>query len=349
MVLHNTQILTRAAQALVREHFAVAPGENVLITVDTGTDTALIDAVFGAVSAAGGRPLVALIPQLPFQGALADPFLTDSLAAAAEASDAWFDFCFPYMAGSKLQDRAMKANRSRYCLLATAGAESFARMYGGVDFSALMDFQIAVSDFVGSKAGSQARFTCPLGTDITFTMDKVKLKRHRVANVPGMHTVPGAQNLYPLMETVKGKVVLQALFDEIYRPLRRPITIAVDGRIQGFSGAAAEDVARLERSLRRASGTGSQTYGYCIHFTMGFHPATRMTERHFVEDIRLPGTNAIGMGLPWWEAGGGENHPDGVIFDQSLWIDGEQILDGGKLVGPAPLVVAYEKLQPSFF
>lgn len=348
-MLHNRPYLTQAAHALVREHFDVKAGESVLITADTGTETALIDAVFGAVTAAGGRPMVALIPQLPFQGALADPYITDSLAAAAEASDAWFDFCFPYMAGSKMQDRAMKAGRSRYCLLATAGAESFGRLYGGVEFSKLMDFQIAVSDFVASKAGKEARFTCPLGSDIRFTMGEVKLKRHRVANVPGMHTVPGAQNLYPVMETVKGRVVLQALFDEIYRPLRRPITLEVDGRIQGFSGAAAEDQGRLERSLRRASGTGNTNYGFCIHFTLGFHPGTRMTGQHFVEDIRLPGTNAIGMGLPWWEAGGGENHPDGVIFDQSLWIDGEQVLDGGKLIGPAPLVAAYAPLQPLFY
>jgi leucyl aminopeptidase (aminopeptidase T) len=340
--------LTQAADALIATHFAVAPGETVLVTVDTGTEQALIDALFDAVIRAGGRPMIVLIAQLPFQGALADPYLPPALSAAVEVADVWLDFCFPYMAGSKMHDKAMKAGKTRYALLAMAGADCFARLYGSLDFTAMMEFQIALANYVGSKAGSVARFTCPRGTDITFTMAELKLKRHRVANVPGMHTVPGAQNLYPVLESVKGQIVLQALFDEIYRTLRQPITLQVDGRIQSFSGAAAEDQPRLERALRRASGSGGQHYGYCIHFTLGFHPGTQLTGKHFIEDIRIPGSNAIGMGLPWWEAGGGENHPDGVVFDQSLWIDGEQVLDCGRLVGPPALVVAYQPVQPRF-
>lgn len=346
-MLHNGHHLTRAADTLINQHFAVAPDETVLVSVDNRTEAALIDALFAAITRAGGKPMIVLIPQLPFQGALADPYLPEALAAAVEASDVWLDFCFPYMAGSKMQDRAMKAGRTRYLLIATAGADSFARLYGGLDFSALMDFQMAMWNYITAKAGTVARFTCPLGTDISFTMGEAKLKRHRVANVPGMHTVPGAQNLYPEIKTVKGQVVLQALFDEIYRPLRRPVTIHVDGLIRGFSGAAAEDQPRIERALRRAS--GGQGYGYCIHFTLGFHPATRFTGQHFLEDIRLPGSNAIGLGLPWWEPGGGENHPDGVIFDQSLWIDGVAVQEHGRLTGPAELVAAYQAVQPSFY
>ncbi|MBP2295753.1 hypothetical protein [Azospirillum rugosum] len=346
MLIRNDHRLVQAANTLVRDHFAVQAGESVLLTVDPGTDTALVDAVFAAVAQAGGRPLVGMIPQLPFQGALADAYVPDALVAAAAATDVWLDFCFPYMAGSRMHDGAMKAGRARYALLATAGADSLARLYGGVDFAALMDFQVAVAEYVDSQAGKEARFTCPLGTDVTFTLDKVKLKRQRVATSPGMHTAPGAQSLYPVMDSVRGRIVLQALFDEIYRPLRRPITIEVDGRIQGFSGAGAEDQPRFERALRRAS---NGVYGYFIHFTLGFHPATRMTGRHFIEDIRVPGTNAIGMGLPWWEAGGGENHPDGVVFDQSLWIDGELIVDQGRLVGPTELLGLYETLTPRFY
>jgi len=51
----------------------------------------------------------------------------------------------------------------------------------------------------------------------------------------------------------------------------------------------------------------------------------------------VPGSNAIGMGLPWWEPGGGGHHPDGIVLDQSLWIGDRQIVDGGILTGPEPL------------
>lgn len=338
--------LDRAARTLVSGQFDVQPGEGVLLTVDGSTDADLIRAIAGAVEAAGGQPVVAAIPRLPFQGALADPHVPPLLAAAAAAADVWIDLCFPYLAGSSMHDAAMKARHVRYALLATADAASFARLYGGVDFDALIDYQLGVVDFLDAQAGKEARFTCPMGTDLSFVLDKVKLKRERVARTPGMHTVPGAQSLYPVLSSVRGNVVLQALFDDHYRRLRRPITVTVDGRIEGFAGSAAEDGPGLERALRRAA--GGDAYGQLIHFTFGFHPAARLTGTQFIEDIRSYGTNAIGMGLPWWEPGGGENHPDGVVFDQSLWIDGCPIVDAGRIVGPAHLASLHARLQPVY-
>ena len=87
----------------------------------------------------------------------------------------------------------------------------------------------------------------------------------------------------------------------------------------------------LERSLRRASGEG---LGYIIHFTCGIHPAARYTGTCFLEDQRVLGYNAVGLGLPFWMPGGGENHPDAVLSKQSLWLDGEQIVKDGIIVGP---------------
>jgi len=338
------RLLRAAVRNLVRVQFDVRPGEGVLVTTDERTEGALIDALVGVIADASARPVVVCIPQLPFQGALADPYIPDALAAAAAASDVWFDLCFPYLAGSSMHASAMKAGRSRHALLATAGAASFARLYGAIDFPALMDYQVALVEYLDANAGAAVRFTCPLGTDVVFTLDEVKLRRERVARSPGTHTVPGAQSLYPLQRSVSGRIVLQALFDEHYRLLRRPITIStdVDGRIGGFSGAAAEDAASFDRALRRAGGGGD--YGRLIHFSMAFHPAARITGRHFIEDIRAHGTNAIGMGLPWWEAGGGENHPDGVVLDQSMWIAAELVIDAGRVVGPPSLQGLYERI-----
>ncbi len=338
--------LTRAARTLIADQFDLQAGEGVLITRDTHTSTALSEAIAAAVLDRRGRPLVAAIPQLPFQGGLADPFIPDTLAAAAAASDIWVDCCFPYLAGSRMHDAAMKAGRTRYALLAISGAASFTRLYGRVDFASLMDYQMALVEHLDRKAGSRVRFTCPAGTQLEFVLDAVKLKRERVARSPGMHTVPGAQSLYPVKGSVRGRVVLGALFDEHYRLLRRPVVVEADGPIRSMHCSAAEDGARFERALRRAA--GGRDFGFMIHFTMAFHPAARLTGRHFIEDIRTPGTNAIGMGLPWWEEGGGENHPDGVVLDQSLWIDEEPIVEGGVIVGPAQLMPAYRRVVPLF-
>jgi 2,5-dihydroxypyridine 5,6-dioxygenase len=338
--------LGRAARTLIAQQFDVKPGEGVLVSADAQTEPALIAAITEAALEARARPVTVTIPQLPFQGALADPHLPDLLGAAAAAADVWLDLCFPYLAGSTLHDAAMKAGRARYALIATSGAASFARLYGGVDFAALMDYQMALVEYLDTMAGARVRFTCPSGTDVSFTLDELKLRRERVARSPGMHTVPGAQSLYPTRSSVTGKIVLRALFDEHYRLLRRPISLEIDQKIRSFSGAGGEDKPGFERALRRAA--GGRDMGSLIHFTVGFHPAARITGEHFIEDIRAFGTNAIGMGLPWWEEGGGENHPDGVVMDQSLWIDGELIVDSGEVVGPKALAVLYQRVQPAF-
>lgn len=335
--------LNRAADTLVLEHFAVRSGESVLITADTHTETRLLDAMANAVVRAGGKLHLAIAPQLPFQGGLSDPFVADSLKAAAVASDVWFDFCFPYHAGSGAHSAAMAAGRCRYALVATAGADSFERLYGCVDFGAMMDFNVAFAEYLSEAAGQQMRFTCPLGTDVTFTLDALKTKRQKVCDKPGMHTVPGTQAFYPVKESVRGRIVIQALFDEYFRALRKPIAIEVDGKIKSFSGAGTEDRPSFDRALRRASADGD--YGYFIHFTFGFHPGTMLTQRHFIEDIRVPGSNAIGMGLPWWEEGGGENHPDGIVLDQSLWLGNTKIAEDGVLIGPPHLRELYTRLS----
>lgn len=336
--------LARAADTLVNAQFCVAEGESVLLSTDSRVEPALVDAVAQAVLRAGAKPLVALAPPLPYQGRLSDPYVSSSLAAAVTASDVWLDFCFPYHAGSRVHDAAMAGKRCRYGLLSTASADSFMRLYGAVDYEALLDFNIAFMEYLSGAAGGTARFTCPAGTDVSFRLDEIKLKRERGKRTPGMHTVPGAQSLYPVKDSVRGRIVIQSLFDEHYRRLRRPITIVADGRIVGIEGAAPEDAPSFERALRRASGEGD--YGTFIHFTYGFHPTARFTESQFIEDIRVPGTNAIGMGLPWWEPGGGENHPDGVALDQSLWIDDVQLVERGHFVGPAPLRSLYSALLP---
>jgi hypothetical protein len=52
------------------------------------------------------------------------------------------------------------------------------------------------------------------------------------------------------------------------------------------------------------------------------------------------GSNAVGMGLPWWIPGGGENHPDGVLSDQSIRIGDMQLVERGAIVAPQLLELA---------
>tara|TARA_E500000305_G_scaffold109512_1_gene114765 strand:+ start:380 stop:1423 length:1044 start_codon:yes stop_codon:yes gene_type:complete len=335
--------LQRAVDNLVVKSFAVTSDDSVLITGDYNTEMELLDAVAASVARAGGKPLIALAPVLPYQGGMSDPYVSTSLKAAVNDSDIWFDFCFPYHAGSGMHSSTMENGRCRYCLLAMSSAESFERLYGCVDYNTLLEFNVAIAEYFLQAEGEIVRFTCPLGTDVSMKLDKMKTVRKGLCKDPGTYTVPGTQSFYPVMESVKGQIVIQALFDEYYRGLRRPITIEADGGIRSITGGGAEDRISFDRALRRAG--GGQEYGNFIHFTAGFHPATMLTQKHFIEDIRVPGSNAIGMGLPWWEPGGGENHPDGIVLDQSLWVGDDQLVDNGDFVGPEKLKTLYEAMS----
>ncbi len=334
--------LHRAAGVLVRDHFCVGSTDEVVITADTATDPIAVEALLLATREAGAQAVVLLFPQLPFQGALADPYIPETVKLAVRNCDVWFDLTFPYMAGSHTHDEAMQAKRARYVLVGDLGAAGLSRLYGGVDFDRLFEVQSAIDQFFIEAEGAEGRVTCPKGTDLHFILGKPATRKFRHANMPGTQTVPGSAIMFPLTESVRGRVVLDAVFHEYYTRLGLPLTLEVDGKIRSLDGGAA-DVAVMDRALRRAGGGG---YGYVIHLSYGFHPAARPTGRAFIEDIRVLGSNAIGLGLPWWVPGGGENHPDGVVSNQSMWIGGTPVVENGLLCHPPAAVELLSTLTP---
>lgn len=335
--------LNHAAEILVRDYMAVRADESVLITADTATDMAAVEAVFNAIDAAHARPVAALIPQVPFQGALADPYLSRTLHASAQNCDVWIDLTWPYLAGSHVHDEAMKLKQIRYVLLGDLGSGGLIRMFGNVDldgyFNLLAEFDCAVG---GPAIGKRARLTNALGTDVSFTLAKPGLSKPRQCTEPGMYVAPGGGSIYPEMESVRGKIVVGATFHEYYNVLDRPMTFHIDGKIKHVEGGG-PDRKIMDRSLRRAAGGD---YGYIIHLTHGLHPAARFTGKSFIEDSRVIGNDAVGLGLPWWVPGGGENHPDAILASQSLWVEDQQIAADGVLINPPRLAKMAEDLAP---
>lgn len=322
----------RGATVLLADHFCLRRGEHVALTTDERTDPALIRVLADTATALGATPTVLCFPQLPFQGALADPYIPDPVSAAVCESDVWLDMSFPYMAGSGPFDKALARKRTRYLLLGDLDAAGFGRLYGRIDFDKLFALQAAADQLFAAAQGKSARISSPAGTDIRFTLGKPATVKHRHANQPGAQTIPGSAIFYPELDSVQGRIVLEAVFHEYYATPREPLVLEVDGAVRSVSGD--HDAVVLDRSLRRA---GGGEYGKVIHLTVGLNAGARMTGRSFIEDIRTVGCNAVGLGLPWWLPGGGENHPDGVVRQQSLWIEGEPIIDKGLPVAGHPL------------
>lgn len=317
-----------ALEVLVNGHLAVRAGEVALVTADEASDRDLVDRLLACLAAAGAQPVLVRIPRLPLQGLLADPYIPQDAAAAFGACDVWLDLTFPYLAGSTPFSRAMENGRTRYLLLGDVTAGGVGRLYGGADFDALFDLQEEADRLLRDAQGQACRITSPAGTDIEFRIGKPATRKTRKALAPGAQTVPGSAIFYPEMETVRGRIALEAAFHDYYERFPEPIAIEIDGRIRDVGPGHHRDL--LERALRRA---GGGEFGHVIHLTIGLNPAALDAGRSFIEDIRAVGRNAVGLGLPWWIPGGGENHPDGIIKGQSLWIAGEPVLAAGR---PAP-------------
>ena len=337
--------LARAADILARDMMCIREDESVLITTDTDTDAVGARAVQDAAYRLGAKVAsIVLAPPVPFQGGLADEYLADHVKAATGACDVWIDLCMPYLAGSGAFDEAMEKGRVRYFLGADIGADEIVRLMGGADLDGMFALGDALGEVIAGSVGKDCRIANAQGTDVTFVMGEPQGFALAKATGPGGYFVPGTAMIYPEMESVKGSVVTSNMFHEYYTELAEPMTLEIDGKVREVIGGGPENKV-MRRALARA---GNGEFGYVVHFTCGFHPAARYTGKCFIEDQRVVGYNAIGLGLPFWVPGGGENHPDCVISMQSLWIGGERILRDGSIVAPAHLATMAEDLHPIY-
>lgn len=338
--------LIRASDIMLRDVMGVMEGEHVVITADTASDMSAITAVHAAAHRLGANAALIVMPRLPIQGALSNPYVSDPVKAAVVNCDVWIDMTWPYLAGSAPFDESMHANRARYLLGGDLGTESMIRLFSGVDLEKLFAVTEAFDGLLAANVGKRYRITNDAGTDVRFNLGNPIAMGCGRATEPGPSFVPGCVMVMPDEDTVEGRVVFDAVFHEYYTALPNKITVEVEGRVRKVSGGLAEsDV--LERALLRA--TGGIDLGRFIHFTCGFHPAARFTGESFIEDQRLSGYSACGMGQPFWDEAGGENHPDAITCRTSHWIDDELIVDRGAFVGTDELGRLARELTPLYY
>ena len=340
----NMPELLRAADILVRDYMAVQPEENVVITADTATDIFAVEATLSCVQGIGARGVVITIPQLPFQGTLADPYIPATISGAVNSCDVWIDLTFPYFAGSTVHDQAMETGGVRYLLGGDMGSGGMIRLFGKADLDRCFEVHHRFDEVIAAAEEKECRVTNEHGTDVRFIIGKSNYSKRRRADQPGMYLVPGACTIFPVEESVRRVIVVDSAFHEYFTAMPEPLVLEVDGKIKEVSGGGAERRV-MERALRRA---GGEDYGYGIHFTHGIHPSARESGMTFIEGMRVTGANSVGLGLPWWNPGGGENHPDAIMSMQSLWVDDEQIVRDGAIVGPADLAKLGDQLQPLY-
>jgi 2,5-dihydroxypyridine 5,6-dioxygenase len=334
--------LVRAADVLASDMMSVKAGESVLISADTSTDPRLVEAVQNACCAMEAKvATIVLAPPVRFQGTLADAYLPDHFKAAATACDIWIDFCFPYLAGSKTYDTAVHNQRTRYFLGADIGSGGLTRLMGRGHLDQIFSLSDAFAELIEAAAGKTCHVTNRVGSDVEFTLAKTEGLALAKATRPGGYFVPGTVLLIPELDSVRGVIQCDTAFHEYYSAMREPLSIEIDGTVQRVSGGGPDQVL-MERALLRA---GGNKYGYVVHFTCGVHPGARFTGSSFIEDQRVVGYNAVGLGLPPWMPGGGENHPDAIMSLQTIEIDHQTIVKDGRIIAPQHVVELTEALN----
>lgn len=346
--------LSKAAEVLVKRLMGITPGEIVVITADTGSDSQTVDATAGAAYACGAKPMVVYHICPGTMGKSGDAILpVEGLSAVLKVADVWIEFDSSGLMYTTPYDEAMKENRSlRHICMGTADTDMMVRCVGKVDFDAMADFESELAVMI--ENGKHITMTSPAGTDVKFAQDRTH-PLGRGARLlfegtpsPGSYTLPGAIAWAPNMKTINGTIVFDG---GVGVPaiklgvLRNPIVLHVtEGVITSFSGGS--EAKQLEAYLK--SFKHPQTLRLA-HTGVGFNPGsiTRCRFGNMLEDERIWGSVHWGIGeipakLMPQKPVLAPMHCDGSCLSSSVIIDNELIVDEGQFIAKSLVGLANE-------
>jgi len=328
--------LGKATQKIARELFKLKDNETFVITADTESDPRAVNAMATSAFAAGAKPMTIWIPSPLGVGKAADPMLPlEALTAALKAADAWVEFNNKYLLYSTPFEAALSENkRLRYMNLSGMNVDMLVRTIGRVDIQALSDFQGKLASMV--KAAKRIRLTSPAGEDVTMDFDPKAPVVNDVgfADTPGPHFLSG-QLTAGYSSSVNGLIVFDGSVVPPVGLVKEPVKVHVkDGRVENIEGG--KDAFALDSWLRSFN---DPAMFRVAHLSFGSNPGAKLTG-NIVEDERVWGSTEWGIGyvgpdLTWdGKPITAPSHTDGICLNTSVWLDGRQILDQGKLTHP---------------
>jgi len=330
-----------AAERVVRDLFRLQPGETFVITGDTESDLAVINATARAAFAAGAKPMVVLHAAPLGVGKAADPMLPlEPLAAALSAADAWVEYNNQWLLYSTPYDIAFQKNKKlRHLNLVGMNAGMIVRCIGRVDFAALEAFQREFSSLLTRTR--HVRITTPAGGDIEFDhRSDIPIRcRMGYAHRPGSEMLAGQISSTPHFDSIHGTIAFDGSLVPPCGRLEAPIHLTIEkGTIVGIQGGPqAQEFAHWLDAFRHPQ------MRRLAHLSYGFNPGARLTG-DIVEDERVWGSTEWGIGSvpativpPGYPA---PSHCDGVSLHSSVWLDGKLAMEKGILIDPGLVSLA---------
>ena len=327
--------LAEASMKLVNRILNVKPGEEVVITADSGSDWRVVAATAQAVKLAGGKPLVLWFNMARGVGVEAEKDIASrSIRAAILEADVWIEFNKNWLLYSTIYEEAMRRGRVRYLILVGMDADMMVRLIGRVNLDALFEFQKRLASIISKSR--EFTLTTREGTNMTFKNDPSRpvLIEGEVLG-PGDYALVGQIDWAPVEESIDGVFVADAT---IYPPeelgiLRRPVKILIDhGRIVEIEGGREAEIFKTWLSK-----FNDDRMYQVAHIALGCNPKARLSG-NILEDERIWGAVDWGFGsqAPTYKGkfGIAPSHTDAVALGATLIADGEYILKDGEYVHP---------------
>jgi leucyl aminopeptidase (aminopeptidase T) len=308
----------------VSEYLGVKKGESLLIVVDTATSPEIAEAVWRAALEQKAHPILVTIAVLAQSGHEPPP----AVAAAMKESEVCL--C--------AASRSLYHTEAKACAQAAGVRGLFNaphRLDAWVAGAMTADF-LAIRPLAESVArrlreGRIARVTSPAGTDLEMSIEGrepkgwltgICLRPGEVSALPG-----GEVSLPPVEGTANGVAVIERAMTDLGR-LRDPVVLTVrDGEaVEVAGGREADRLRALIDSIPNASNIAE--------LGIGLNPYARLTGDVTEAKKRL-GTAHVALGDNAAGYGGSVSSPlhlDGLILDATIMVDGEIVVDRGKVL-----------------
>ncbi|MEM3832487.1 MAG: aminopeptidase [Thermoprotei archaeon] len=327
--------LSLSAYKLVNDIMKIKPGEEVVITADTGSDWRVVETVAQMVGTIGAKPLVAWYKMPTGVGKAADQYIPlNLLKSLLPNADVWIEFNKSWLLYSTPYEEAMKSNKIRYICLVGMNTDMMVRNIGNINITLLYEFQRKLASI--TKHSKHMKITTPAGTNIEFDNDPNRpvLVEGEVSG-PGEYMLFGQVDWAPIEDSINGVIVFDG---SVWPPeqlglLKTPIRLYIkDGKITNIEGGPEAKI--FETWLKHFNDPNMLRLA---HISYGCNPGAKLTG-NILEDERVWGVIEWGIGYqsPTFKGklGKASSHTDGICLLPTVLGDGEKIIENGEYVHP---------------
>ncbi len=303
--------------------YNVKKGDNVLILTDPMVDTNIIRCLFSALWAIEAYPTLMVIPSLRVNDEL--PAITSS---AIKEADLLIAVTSKPISRTKAVQNARNTG-VRYFAMGGITIETLLKGAITVDYEELYKLTSKYADIL--KKGNMVHITSEAGTDLTFSIKgrKVLSLNGRMDKISKSAGIPsGEAACSPVEGTAEGVAVIDGGMQEIGET-RVPIILKIkSGKVVDITGGI--EATQLRELLETS---GDENSYNIAEFAFGTNSAASVS--HNIQEFKNKlGTIHIALGNNKNLFGNiySKTHLDAIIMKPTVLIDGERVLNNGKLI-----------------